>query len=307
MPRWSEPPAPRRLPVAHRLRDGGRGEVVVVHPGALPVGIYARLASALPEGVGLSVLDLQGVPAYARAALAGGEVGDTTVERIADDLAGPLRRVLAGSAPDGDEEYVLVGWSFGGVVAHELVTTPVGVPTPRHLVLLDSISAADGYAATVEDLGEAVVLDWFEMYLGAKRPTDTVREGLPVSLQDVLDRGLRAGTLRAGTSLDGLAKAYGVFVDGLRRNTRLANPHRPGRTAVPATVVRADGSLLAEPGSLGYDRLVPDGAPVHRVPGDHYSMLDHPVAMDLVAAVCLRHLGLPTGESPRHALLETLP
>jgi thioesterase domain-containing protein len=301
----SDPVPARSRPLPHVVRNGELGYVVVVHPGALPASMYGRLAAALPQRVGVVVLDLQGVPAYVWAALSGGEVGDTSVVRIADDLIDALLGTEVARPGIG---YVLVGWSFGGVVAHQMTHSPRLRPTPRHLVLLDSISAADGYAVSVEDLREELVLDWFEMYLRAKRPgAPGSRASRPSSLADVLARGVRAGTLRPGTSLDGLAKAYAVFVDGLRRNTRLANPHIPQRTSIPATVVRAEGSLLAEPGALGYDRLVPAGAPVLTVPGDHYGMLDNPAAMDIVAAVCLQHLAPAAGAASDRALLEILP
>ncbi|HST85305.1 MAG TPA: alpha/beta fold hydrolase [Kineosporiaceae bacterium] len=300
----------RQAPVVHLLRAGSTGSagpigsVVVVHPGALPAKVHATLAAALPDEVGVLVLDLQGLPEYAGAAMAGGAVGDASVTTIADRLVTELHAALP-----ADHPYVLVGWSFGGVVAHQMTCSPALFRAPERLVLLDSISAGEGYSATVESLGDEVALTWFEMYLGAKRPRpDAVREPRPPqTLTEVLERGLRAGTLRPGTSIDGLRKAYSVFVDGLRRNTFLSNPHHPARSHVPTSVIRAEGSLLAELGTLGYADLVPPRVELHTVPGDHYSMLDDPIAVAVVSSICSRYLEIPTGAGPHGVNLERLP
>jgi thioesterase domain-containing protein len=304
MPRSDELIRPlRQAPIVHRLRAGTIGTVVVVHPGALAATVHAGLAAALPPQVGVIVLDLQGLPEYAGAAMAGGAVGDASVTTIADRLVAELTAALP-----AEERYVLVGWSFGGVVAHQMTCSAALRRAPERLVLLDSISAGDGYSATVESLGDTVALDWFEMYLGAKRrrPGAVRPAQPPATLAELLDRGLQAGTLRPGTTVDGLRKAYSVFVDGLRRNTFLSNPHQPTRSTVPTSVVRAEGSLLAEPGTLGYQELVPAGAEVVTVTGDHYSMLDEPSAVAVVAAICSRYLELPTGAAPHSANLERL-
>ncbi|MFD0573062.1 alpha/beta fold hydrolase [Kitasatospora gansuensis] len=142
------------------LRRASRGghTVHLVHPGALAAQVYRTLADALPEGVGLTVLDLSASPEYGEAALTGGRA-DTTVEALADWLAAELT----------DRQLSLVGWSFGGVVAQSMVERLPADRRPERLVLLDSIAPTEEYQQPDEALEPPLLLGWFAMYLGAKR------------------------------------------------------------------------------------------------------------------------------------------
>ncbi len=264
-----------------RAAAPGRRTVYVVHPGALTAQVYQGLADALPEGDGLTVLDLGAVPEYAQAALTGGRAA-TTVEALADRLLTAL-----GPAPG---PYTLVGWSFGGVLALAMTRTTPAARRPERLVLLDSIAPTEEYQQPDDALEPDLLLSWFAMYLGAKRgrPIDLapgrlagrdVDDGLTV----VLDAAVAAGALLPDTPLPGLRKLYETYVDGLLRNNRLTAPHRPGPAPLPVVLVKAARSLIPDDPTLGWRPLAPHGLTVHTCPGDHYTMLSRPDSLGVIA------------------------
>lgn len=259
----------------------GRRTVYVVHPGALAPQVYRGLADALPEGDGLTVLDLGAVPDYADAALTGGRAA-TTVEALAERL---LTDLHPASAP-----YVLAGWSFGGVLASAMLHAPAAGRRPERLVLLDSIAPTEEYQQPDDALEPALLLGWFAMYLGAKRERPVplapgaldgcgVDDGLPV----VLDAATASGALLPDTTLPGLRKLYDTYVDGLLRNNRLVAAHRPAPVPLPVTLVKAERSLIPGDDTLGWLPLTPHGLTVHPCPGDHYTMLGRPDSLGVVA------------------------
>ena len=124
-------------------------ELCVIHPGALSASCWARLASHLPAGTPVKVLELETINAY------WADDPTLTVDALADRLRGrldPPRRAR-----------VLVGWGVGGVVADALAA----LAPPRRVVVLDG--AAPG--APDAEPTEAELLRSFAMYVGArKRP-----------------------------------------------------------------------------------------------------------------------------------------
>ncbi|MFI5527937.1 alpha/beta fold hydrolase [Kitasatospora sp. NPDC051853] len=263
------------------LRPAGPGgrTVHLVHPGALAAQVHRTLAEALPDGTGLTVLDLSALPEYGEAALTGGRA-ETTVGALAERLAAEL----------GDRQVTLLGWSFGGVVAQAMVELLPAERRPEQLVLLDSIAPTEEYQQPDEALEPLLLLGWFAMYLGAKRgrpvPLDPgalaglgTDQGLPL----VLDAATGSGALLPDTPLPGLRKLYDTYVDGLLRNNRLTAPHRPEPSSVPLVLVKAEQSLIPEDPTLGWQPLAPRGLGLAVVPGDHYTMLTRPDAARAVA------------------------
>ncbi|MEU1185235.1 thioesterase domain-containing protein [Streptomyces sp. NPDC005820] len=279
------PPRDTRPQVARVLRvpAPGRPTVFVVHPGALAPQVYEGLAKALPEGDGLTVLDLGAVPEYAEAALTGGRAA-TTVEALAE-------RLLAALGPVPEGPYTLAGWSFGGTLALAMThALPAGRRRPERLVLLDSIAATEAYQQPDDALEPALLLDWFAMYLGAKRgrliplaPGALDGRGVDDGLPVVLDAAVAAGALLPDTPLPGLRKLYDTYVDGLLRNNRLTAPHRPAPAPLPLVLVKAERSLIPGDETLGWLPLAPHGLTVHPCPGDHYTMLGRPDALGVIA------------------------
>ncbi|BFV59874.1 hypothetical protein KCMC57_up49780 [Kitasatospora sp. CMC57] len=261
-----------------RRPSGGGPTVHLVHPGALAPQVYRTLAEALPEGVGLTVLDLSAVPEYGEAALTGGRA-ETTVEALADWAADLTER-----------QSTFVGWSFGGVVAQSMVERLPVDRRPERLVLLDSIAPTEEYQQPDEALEPSLLLSWFAMYLGAKRgrpvpvdPAALVDRGVDDGLPLVLDAATASGALLPDTPLPGLRKLYDTYVDGLLRNNRLTAPYRPKPSSVPLVLVKAERSLIPEDPTLGWHSLAPHGLSLAVAPGDHYTMLTRPDAAQAIA------------------------
>lgn len=271
-------PGPVEVLPLRPAAPGGR-TVHLVHPGALAAQVHRNLAEALPEGVGLTVLDLSALPEYWEAALTGGRA-ETTVEALADRLAEKLT----------DGQFSLLGWSFGGVVAQAMVERLPSERRPERLVLLDSIAPTEEYQQPDESLEPPLLLGWFAMYLGAKRgrpvplaPGALAGRGVDGGLPLVLDAAVASGALLPDTPLPGLRKLYDTYVDGLLRNNRLTAPYRPRPSSVPLVLVKAERSLIPEDPTLGWHSLAPHGLSLAVVPGDHYTMLTRPDAAQAMA------------------------
>uniref|UniRef100_A0AAU1M0L9 Thioesterase domain-containing protein n=1 Tax=Streptomyces sp. NBC_00148 TaxID=2903626 RepID=A0AAU1M0L9_9ACTN len=283
-----DPSTPR--PVLRTLRDAGGGtahRICAVHPGALAAGEWEALAGQLPEDTALHLLDLGNIPEFLAAAL-DPRAPVVPVEALADRCLTELRAAGLDSAP-----YSLVGWSFGGVVAYEIATRLHAAgrgAVLRDLVLLDSIAPVPAFKRTDELLDASMLLDWFAMYLGAKR-----RRPLTVSvpslaapedgLPQVLDAAVTQGLLPQGTELAGLRKLYAAYQGGLSRNNRCTAPYEPGPIDRPLTLVKPERSLLPASGDLGWSGL--SAHPVRQVgvPGDHYTMLRDPEAVSAIAGL----------------------
>ncbi|NJQ14291.1 thioesterase [Streptomyces bohaiensis] len=283
-------PAPRR-PAApalihhHRAAAPGSRTVVLIHPGALPATVHRATASALPETTGLTVLDLQGLPAYRRTGLPG-TAGTATLDQLVPPLAAEVTR-LREAGP-----FTLGGWSFGGVVAHAVCGGLPAELRPDRVVLLDSIAATEEYTRTDDALEPALLLGWFAMYLGAKRgrpvsgplPGDAIRD-TDEGLATVLRSAVASGALPGDVTLPGLRKLYETYVEGLLHNNRLTARHRPPSAVVPLTLIKAERSLISGDPDLGWGPLAAHGLTVRSCPGDHYTMLGRPDAATVIAHV----------------------
>lgn len=277
------PPRPSQIPqTVRQLKPAGSaGNLFLVHPGALDAAVHRTLAEALPPAIGLTVFDLSGVPEYADAALTGGHA-DTTIEALASRLLGDLGRVGDG------RPYALAGWSFGGVVAQEMVAQQAADARPGRLVLLDSIAPTQAYQPG--DLEPSLTLRWFALYLGAKRgrPVELAAGqlagcGHEDGLLIIKDAAVAGGALRPDTPIFGLRKLYETYTDGLLRNNRLTMAHRPSPASVPLVLVRAEHGLIPGDPTLGWDELAAHGLETVQSPGDHYTMLTRPDAAEVIA------------------------
>ncbi|HZF90501.1 thioesterase domain-containing protein [Streptomyces sp.] len=281
------PPPPRPLLSALRPAAGPAGPavrpVVAVHPGALPASAWADLADRLPEDTAPYLCDLGTVTEYVTAAL---------------DPAAPVigvrelaARCLAELTAAGltERPFALVGWSFGGVVGYEIAArldAEGRAGTLRELVVLDSIAPVAAFQRPDDALEPAMLLDWFAMYLGARRGHRLVTGSAATrDLDALLDAAVAQGVLPAGTEPAGLRKLYTAFHAGLVRNNRCTAGYLPAPLDRTVTVVKPERSLLPASPDLGWSEL--SGRPVRlrHVPGDHYTMLGEPETGAALAAL----------------------
>lgn len=263
-------------------------DVVMLHPGAMPVTVYRTLTDRLARPrdgespVALWLVDLDQVPEYTASALSGG-TPRTSIREMAAAVEEGLR--AAGALAPG-MPWVLSGWSFGGVVAYELASRLSSTELPRRLVVMDTIAPVPDFTKDDGDLSPELILPWFAMFLGAKRGVALpLPQGeRPLTLDDVLSGAVSAGALPPDTSVAGLAKVYQVFAAGLRRNNLMCSGFQAGPARVPVTLVRPDGSLLDTPEPLGWGQLT-DNLAVVGCPGDHYSMFSDAAAVETVTTV----------------------
>jgi thioesterase domain-containing protein len=244
-------------------------ELCVIHPGALSAACWARLASHLPAGTPVKVLELETITRYAAAD------PDLTADALAERLRARLGPARA---------RVLVGWGVGGVVADALAALgPV-----RRLVVLDGL--APGALASEPD--EARLMRSFAMYLGARRGRTLaveparLSEGLELGLTHILGVAIAAGAMRADTPMATLRRSFDEHAARVLSDFRLVAGASPAGT--PLTVVKAANSLAPESAALGWDRF----GPVERLGsgGDHYSMLTDSAAAAHLAMLLRRWL-----------------
>ncbi|MDH6216861.1 thioesterase domain-containing protein [Streptomyces pseudovenezuelae] len=264
--------------------------VCAVHPGALPPTIWQDLVARLPEDSAPHLCDLGNVPAYAMAAL------DPTapVPGVRELAAQCLAELTAAGLTE--RQLTLIGWSFGGVVAYEIAAQLAAEgrgDVVDALVVLDSIAPVAAFQPADDALRPTLLLDWFAMYLGAKRgrrfdfvPTDED------DLGTLLDAATAQGLLPADTEEAGLRKLFTAFHAGLVRNNRCTAGYLPDPLDRTITLVKPAGSLLPASPDLGWAGL--SGRPLHKltVPGDHYTLLGEP---ETVAALAALLAAPPTG------------
>lgn len=247
------------------LREGdpaGGAPLVLVHPIGGGVFCYAELSRLLPRE--------RAVWAIAADDLLGGEDPEPTLT----GLAGHYRELLA--ARGAAEPSALAGWSFGGVVAHEMArqwSAGAGRPAPP-AVLIDSAPWPDGTGRwTPAQTLRAFVEDLLG-YSGATGHPAITAGTWELPVQEALDSAvsqLRSHGRDLGLPPAELHRAYRVF----ERATRVMQAHRPARHDGRVTMIHAaDSAASPEPWAA-----LAGGPPldVVTVPGDHFGILRPPV------------------------------
>lgn len=227
-------------------------ELCIVHSGPLPPSVWGRLRTYLP----LRVFDLETITPYWEAGRSG-EPGELTLDAL-------VRRLRVELSADGPR--VLLGWGFGGLVAHALAGPD------DHVVALDTTAP---HAEPVELTDEALLRD-FAAYLA-------VRRGRALHLVPDLPVDDALAGLAGDTGLAGMRRLYVAHVRGRRRDRALAAAHTPPER--PLTLVRA---ARGPAGALGWEGHADLEVLVSA--GDHYSMLTEPSAVAHLAALLHRWL-----------------
>jgi thioesterase domain-containing protein len=249
-------------PVLPIRPSGDREPLFCVHAGlglSLP---YLGLVQHLDPGRPLYGLQSPNVGS-------GGEL-PVSVEDVAEEYAARIREIQ----PAGP--YHLLGWSFGGLLAHEIaVQLQEAGERVDSLFVLDSfpVDAADQTPPTKQEL-----LVSFLEHLGFDAADDT--ELSPADVLDVLRRG---GSRLAGIGEDRMARV----LDVMSNNGELAIRYEPTRFAgrlrlFLAAEGRTEADLAARPGR--WSPYVDGDIETHSIDCGHEFMM-HPQAQAAIGRI----------------------
>lgn len=249
--------------------EGAQTPIFAVHPVGGTVLWYAHLSRALGPAQPFFGLQARGLdPRVAP---------DTTIPDMARHYVGEVEDVSA----DG---CVLLGYSFGGVVAAEVAQQLR--ERDRHvplLVILDAPSHPP--AARPVDYGIGVLA---HRALKLNLPDDTLDQlSREEQLALILREGIAQGTLPKGYGLDRLQRMVSIY----DFNGNAIQRYDFRRVDCDVLLIRAKEGLWAsvEDPTLGWQ--VAEGRSLHVdwVSSDHFSILDRPNAGEVAASI-RRHL-----------------
>ncbi|MCU0685521.1 MAG: amino acid adenylation domain-containing protein, partial [Polyangiaceae bacterium] len=249
------------------LRGGdARPPLYVVHAVGGAALSYLALADALGDDQPFYAFQARGVDDDAAPRDDLGAMAEAYVE------------ALRSARPAG--RYWLAGWSFGGVVAHEMARQLEACgDAPAGLILLDTWLPMPGEGAPPDD---PTLLAIIARELASISPRAPAPEGPWASRDEAVAR-LGAWAEAEGVVPAGFAERY------LRRafatheaHLRALRHHRPGYSGVRTAIVRPEtlpppyaSRALADP-SGGFGDVSRGRLEIHRTPGDHFSMLRPP-------------------------------
>ena len=189
-------------------------ELCVIHPGALSASSWARLASHLPAGTPVKVLELETINRYWAAD------PELTVEALADRLRAAARDPARARAR--------------GLGRRRRRRRRARRAPSRRVVVLDGLAPGALHA----EPREAELLRSFAMYAGARRgrPLDVdparLRDGLEPALAHILEAASAAGALREDTTPATVERCYEQHAARVLRDHRLIAGYEPsGRAA----------------------------------------------------------------------------
>jgi thioesterase domain-containing protein/acyl carrier protein len=227
---------------------------------------YLPLARALGEDQPFYAFQAQGLD------------GEEPPRDDVEAMAAAYLEALGSNRPRGP--FWLAGWSFGGLVAHEMARRlEASGAAPEGLLLLDTWPALPGEH---EPPDEAAVLALLAGELGLHIPSEPAAQGLRALRGDTLAR-LGAQAEAEGLLPPGLAEEY------LRRvlvvheaHLRALGRHRPGRSGMRIVIVRPEE--LSAPAAIraavdpsgGFGDFTRGPVEIHRAAGDHFSMMRPP-------------------------------
>ncbi|MFJ8487813.1 alpha/beta fold hydrolase [Streptomyces sp. NPDC094038] len=237
------------------IRDGVRRPVLVcVHPIGGTVLWYRHLADALPEGVPALGLQARGL--------------DPALEADRDIPAMARRYVADTLAVHAARDVVVVGYSFGGLVAHEMACqlADAGTPAAGVLLLDTSVTLTPEEPPTRARLlwslvGHALGLDVDVEELAALDPRERAER--------VLGLATRQGTLPPGFGVDRLARMIDIYPVNSEAERAFRPRTHPGRT----DLIRPREGRTDDESLTIWNRSSLGGTVVHDVPGNHFNLI----------------------------------
>ncbi|WAX80935.1 amino acid adenylation domain-containing protein [Streptomyces sp. KMM 9044] len=232
---------------------GDRQPVFCVHPGSGVSWSYARLAQYLPADRPLYALQARG--------LTGGEPRPSGIEEMAADYLRQIRSVQ----PEGP--YHLLGWSFGGVVAHAIATRlqregeKVGM-----LTILDAYPLS-ALAREVPVPDKREIVSGLLAFLG-----HPVEEGVPLDFAEAVQ--IMRGRGSALAALDD--RAIEGVVDTFQNNIVLQRAYQPEVFQGPVRLITTSANTHQKdwPGQDTWRPYVDGELHVHDVATEHGRLLD---------------------------------
>jgi thioesterase domain-containing protein/acyl carrier protein len=257
--------APVRRPLVPLQARGQGRPLFLVHPVGGNVFCYRDLARSLDR----SVYGLQAVPDWEPASL--------------ESLASRYLEAVQEVQPQGP--YLLGGWSLGGTIAYEMARQLEGSGERVELLTMIDVAAPEVAGEEPEDAALLVRLAEDLVRLSG-RPVSLgpeVLEGLDLEagLDRLLALGRAEGVLPPDVETAQLRELFELF----RRNLRAARGYTPEGYGGRITLFRAEGSMplgTVDP-TFGWERLA--AIDLHRLDGDHYSLLRTPWAEALAATL----------------------
>ena len=270
------PAEPRRSNAVEALQLGGSGVPLFLVP---PVGGHLYCYRALARAVGA------GHPIYGF--VAPGVDGDSEPLKDMRELAAYYIRALRAQQPEGP--YALAAWSFGGVVAYEMAQQlkASGVSVAM-VALIDSV--ARGGSQWLEPLDEVSLLASFAVDAGLlprNALADTVSRLMDIPaaqrLRFVAERAAQFGLLPAEVTSERLLHLFRLF----RSNLQALSEYAPAPYSGPIVLFRSSESTsipvlealirsARDLQTLGWGELCGDHLEVHRISGNHYTMMEPP-------------------------------
>jgi thioesterase domain-containing protein len=241
------------------IQPAGEGSpFFCVHPVGGDVLCYAALSREL--GADRPFLGLRAIPADVPA-----------VTRL-EDLASRYLAEVRAAQPVGP--YLLGGWSLGGLVAFEMARQLRRSGEEVGLVaLIDPPAPAFGRRPLVREDGIALQ---FAQDLAALhgQSLPALAEPLTASgggalLRQLYDRLRASRLLPQEIGIEELRWRFAVF----ERNFRAAERYAPGPCDAPLALILAEGQSGAAERAAAWAPLAAAGLEVHRLAGDHYSLL----------------------------------
>lgn len=228
--------------------NGGLTPLFCVHPAGGVGWMYSALTHHLDPDRPVYALQDRGLN------------GPDRLHRSVEDMAADYVAEIRARRPHGP--YQLLGWSFGGLVAHAMacLLQDAGERVER-LVLLDSHVLAD-----LDELPPAPEGAGARQMYGALLDFAEVRP--PGVGDDELDDARFLGIVRDGDSLlSDISERHLVAMGGAYdNNLRLARTHRPGRYTGDVLLVRArpdEGPGALSPDPAGWHPYVSGRVDVH--------------------------------------------